>query len=161
MTWKSFKSITTRLEDSTTIMRLQTTVLYSTLTSISWSIVCIKRLPANTRAKYPRLPANINKMVYSLYNIRAVREERSNRHFTTKVSQEEKTEVGENIDNSTVVYHANRTSLIDRLKAEKCEICEVTGKLDMHHVRKLKALDGKGYADKLMIARRGKTIALC
>lgn len=32
------------------------TVLYSTLTSISWSIVCIKRLPANTRAKYPRLP---------------------------------------------------------------------------------------------------------
>ena len=139
MTWKSFKSITTRLEDSTTIMRLQTTVLYSTLTSISWSIVCIKRLPANTRAKYPRLPANINKMVYSLYNIRAVREERSNRHFTTKVSQEEKTEVGENIDNSTVVYHANRTSLIDRLKAEKCEICGVTGKLDMHHVRKLKA----------------------
>ena len=97
----------------------------------------------------------------SLYNIRAVREERSNRHFTTKVSQEEKTEVGENIDNSTVVYHANRTSLIDRLKAEKCEICGVTGKLDMHHVRKLKALDGKGYADKLMIARRGKTIALC
>ena len=83
------------------------------------------------------------------------------RDFTTKVSQEEKTEVGENIDNSTVVYHANRTSLIDRLKAEKCEICGVTGKLDMHHVRKLKALDGKGYADKLMIARRGKTIALC
>jgi hypothetical protein len=31
----------------------------------------------------------------------------------------------------------------------------------MHHVRKLKALDGKGYADKLMIARRRKTIALC
>lgn len=99
-------------------MRLQTTVLYSTLTSISWSRVCIKRLPANTRAKYPRLPANINKMVYSLYNIRAVREERSNRHFTTKVSQEEKPEIGENIDNSTVVYHANRTSLIDRLKSE-------------------------------------------
>ena len=43
----------------------------------------------------------------------------------------------------------------------KCEICGVTGKLDMHHVRKLKALGGKGYADKLMIARRGKTIALC
>jgi len=57
-------------------------------------------------------------MVYSLYNIRAVREERSNRHFTTKVSQEEKPEIGENIDNSTVVYHANRTSLIDRLKSE-------------------------------------------
>lgn len=27
--------------------------------------------------------------------------------------------------------------------------------------KEVKALDGKGYADKLMIARRGKTIALC
>ena len=45
-----------------------------------------------------KVSANINKMVYSLYNIRAVREERSNRHFTTKVSQEEKPEIGENID---------------------------------------------------------------
>ena len=72
-----------------------------------------------------------------------------------------KPETGDNLDNATVVYHANSTSLIDRLKAEKCEICGATEKLDMHHVRKLKALDGKGYADKLMIARRRKTIALC
>lgn len=72
-----------------------------------------------------------------------------------------KPEVGDNLDNVTVVYHANSTSLIDRLKAEKCEICGAIGKLDMHHVRKLKALDGKGYADKLMTARRRKTIALC
>lgn len=72
-----------------------------------------------------------------------------------------KPEIGDNLDNVTVVYHANSTSLIDRLKAEKCEICGAIGKLDMHHVRKLKALDGKGYADKLMIARRRKTIALC
>ena len=72
-----------------------------------------------------------------------------------------KPETGDNLDNATVVYHANSTSLIDRLKAEKCELCGATEKLDMHHVRKLKALDGKGYADKLMIARRRKTIALC
>lgn len=72
-----------------------------------------------------------------------------------------KPEVDDNLDNATIVYHANNTSLIDRLKAEKCEICGATGKLDMHHVRKLKALDGKGYADKQMIARRRKTIALC
>jgi group II intron reverse transcriptase/maturase len=69
--------------------------------------------------------------------------------------------VGGNLDNTTTIYHTNRTSLIDRLKAEKCELCGATGKLDMHHVRKLKALDGKGYADRLMIARRRKTIALC
>ena len=72
-----------------------------------------------------------------------------------------KPEIGDNLDNAAVIYHANRTSLIDRLKAEKCEICGATGKLDMHHVRKLKALDGKGYTDRLMIARRRKTSALC
>lgn len=66
-----------------------------------------------------------------------------------------------NLDNSKPVYHSGRTSLIDRLKAEKCEICGATETLDMHHVRKLKDLDGKGFADKLMIARRRKTIALC
>jgi group II intron reverse transcriptase/maturase len=65
------------------------------------------------------------------------------------------------LDDSTPVIHGNRVGLIDRLKAEKCEICGATETLDMHHVRKLKDLDGKGYADKMMIARRRKTIALC
>jgi group II intron reverse transcriptase/maturase len=67
----------------------------------------------------------------------------------------------EHLDTASIIYHANRTSLIDRLKAEKCEICGANEKLIMHHVRKLKDLDGKGYADKLMIARHRKTIALC
>lgn len=65
------------------------------------------------------------------------------------------------LDDSTPMIHGNRVGLIDRLKAEKCEACGANGKLDMHHVRKLKDLDGKGYADKLMIARHRKTIALC
>jgi group II intron reverse transcriptase/maturase len=69
--------------------------------------------------------------------------------------------ISEQLDSATIIYHANRTSLIERLKAEKCEICGAKEQLDMHHVRKLKNLDGKGYADKLMIARRRKTIALC
>lgn len=66
-----------------------------------------------------------------------------------------------NLDFSSIIYHSNSTSLIDRLKTEKCEICGTTGALDMHHVRKLKNLEGKGYVDKMMIARRRKTIALC
>ncbi|MBE9462069.1 reverse transcriptase domain-containing protein [Dyadobacter subterraneus] len=66
-----------------------------------------------------------------------------------------------NLDNSKPVYYSGRTSLIDRLKAQKCEICGATETLDMHHVRKLKDLDGKGFADKMMMARRRKTIALC
>lgn len=66
-----------------------------------------------------------------------------------------------NLDNSKPIYHSGRTSLIDRLKAQKCEICGAAETLDMHHVGKLKDLDGKGFADKLMMARRRKTIALC
>jgi group II intron reverse transcriptase/maturase len=53
------------------------------------------------------------------------------------------------------------TRLIDRLKAERCEVCGVTDKLMMHHVRKLKDLPGKDKWELHMIARRRKTVALC
>jgi hypothetical protein len=53
------------------------------------------------------------------------------------------------------------TSLIDRLKAEKCEVCGGTDNLVMHHVRKLKDLPGKDKWELHMIARRRKTVALC
>lgn len=55
-----------------------------------------------------------------------------------------------------------RTSLIDRLLAEKCEICGTKEtQLEIHHVRKLKDLKGKRRWEQIMIARRRKTIALC
>ena len=53
------------------------------------------------------------------------------------------------------------TNLTDRLKAEKCELCGATGKLIMHHVRNLKDLKGKESWERLMSARKRKTIALC
>ncbi len=54
------------------------------------------------------------------------------------------------------------TSLLDRLKAKRCEICGAENvPLEMHHVRKLKDLQGKKYWERLMIARRRKTIAVC
>lgn len=56
---------------------------------------------------------------------------------------------------------AGRTSLIDRLKSEKCELCGSQGKLVMHHVRKLKNLEGKASWERHMIARRRKTVAVC
>jgi hypothetical protein len=73
-----------------------------------------------------------------------------------------KAPVSNNIDNlpKNTSYTAN-TSLINRLKAEKCEMCGATGKLVMHHVRKLKDLKGKTPLEKRMIARKQKTIALC
>ncbi|MBF0649222.1 group II intron reverse transcriptase/maturase [Dysgonomonas sp. GY75] len=66
------------------------------------------------------------------------------------------------VDNLKAPITISTTSLIDRLKAEKCELCGATDKkLDMHHVRKLKGLDKKKPWEKLMIARQRKTIALC
>ena len=62
---------------------------------------------------------------------------------------------------STVKY-ASKTSLIDRLKANKCELCGKTDcEIEIHHVRKLKDLKGKSYWEKFMISRKRKTLALC
>lgn len=59
-------------------------------------------------------------------------------------------------------YHSSPTSIVARLKACKCELCgKENVKLDMHHVRKLKNLQGKEDWEKHMIARKRKTIALC
>lgn len=58
-------------------------------------------------------------------------------------------------------YAFVRTSLIDRLKASKCEYCGAMSNLEMHHIRKLKDLKGKGNWEKFMIARKRKTIAVC
>jgi group II intron reverse transcriptase/maturase len=61
-----------------------------------------------------------------------------------------------------VVKFGGRTSLIDRLLAEKCEWCNTVGvPLEMHHVRKLKDLKGKSQWEAFMIARNRKTIAMC
>lgn len=56
----------------------------------------------------------------------------------------------------------SRTSLIDRLKAGKCEWCgKEDTDIEIHHVRKLKELLGKNRWEYHMIARNRKTMALC
>ena len=58
--------------------------------------------------------------------------------------------------------YASRTSLIDRLKAKRCEFCgKEDCEIEIHHVRKLKDLSGKSFWEAFMIARRRKTLALC
>lgn len=61
----------------------------------------------------------------------------------------------------TQIYTGSTNSLIVKLKAEKCELCGATEKLEMHHVHKLKDLKGKQEWEKKMIARRRKTLAVC
>lgn len=57
--------------------------------------------------------------------------------------------------------NVSSTSLIDRLKAQVCELCGASENLVMHHVRKLGELKGKENWEKHMIARRRKTMAVC
>lgn len=58
--------------------------------------------------------------------------------------------------------YLGRTSLIQRIEAGKCELCGAKNvSIEIHHVRKLKELKGKNFWEKLMIARRRKTLALC
>lgn len=62
---------------------------------------------------------------------------------------------------NTLIY-TGRTNLIDRLLAEKCEWCGVSSvSLEMHHIQKLKNLQGKKKWEQKMIARKRKTMALC
>ncbi|MEO6850470.1 reverse transcriptase domain-containing protein [Mucilaginibacter sp. UYCu711] len=61
----------------------------------------------------------------------------------------------------TVITTGGPNSLMMRLKAETCEYCGATEKLEMHHVRKLKDLKGKAEWEKRMIARNRKTLAVC
>ncbi|MCY1134003.1 MULTISPECIES: group II intron reverse transcriptase/maturase [Bacteroides] len=67
------------------------------------------------------------------------------------------------IDNiHNVMFTVSITSLADRLKANKCELCGAEDiELEMHHINKLKNITGKSQWEKLMMARRRKTIAVC
>lgn len=62
----------------------------------------------------------------------------------------------------TLIY-GSKTELIQRLNAQKCEICKKSkGYFEIHHIRKLKDIkDGKQKWQKYMIARRRKTLVLC
>ena len=54
------------------------------------------------------------------------------------------------------------TSLVDRLRANKCEVCGAeTADIQIHHIKKVKDLNDKDFWDSFMIARKRKTLALC
>lgn len=60
----------------------------------------------------------------------------------------------------------DRTDLEKRFLSEICEVCDSEDKIEVHHIRKLKDLYGKGAKDrpfwkKIMIAKRRKTLVLC
>ena len=69
-------------------------------------------------------------------------------------------------DQRPVMASARRNELIHRLLAGRCEICEATVGLEVHHVRKLADLNKPGRREKpawmhLMAMRRRKTLITC
>lgn len=60
------------------------------------------------------------------------------------------------------IKYFSSTNLIDRLKAKECEICGKTNTpIEIHHIHRLKDLQGKSFWETLMIVRKRKTLALC
>ncbi len=61
-----------------------------------------------------------------------------------------------------IMMYSSTTSLIDRLKAKKCEWCHKKDvDIEIHHVKRLKDTKGKSNVERMMIARNRKTLALC
>jgi hypothetical protein len=59
-----------------------------------------------------------------------------------------------------------RTDILDRLLADRCEVCDHRGDCEVHHVRKLANLHKTGRREKpewvkRMIAMRRKTLVVC
>lgn len=70
-------------------------------------------------------------------------------------------------DQPAMVYSGLRSEVVQRLLAQKCELCEATaGSFQVHHVRKLADLDRPGRGEKppwvkKMASRRRKTLVVC
>jgi group II intron reverse transcriptase/maturase len=68
-------------------------------------------------------------------------------------------------DPSCIMTWCSRTELVERLLADKCELCGCTTKCEVHHIRKLADLHRRGRPkllwERVMIARRRKTLVLC
>ncbi len=64
---------------------------------------------------------------------------------------------------NTLRFTLSRSELIHRLNARQCEYCETRqGPFEVHHIRKLKDIElGKTIWQRMMIARRRKTLILC
>jgi len=59
-------------------------------------------------------------------------------------------------------HSSNRTTFDGRLSAKVCELCGKTdAPLALHHVNKVKNLKGKQHWERVMIAKRRKTLAVC
>jgi group II intron reverse transcriptase/maturase len=70
------------------------------------------------------------------------------------------------VDRKPLMHKPARTELIQRLLADKCELCGSSQSVEVHHIRHLKDLNVKGQNTKplwvqMMARRRRKTLVVC
>jgi len=67
------------------------------------------------------------------------------------------------ITNAAISYGAATTTFESRLKAKVCELCGTTksDRFEVHHINKVKNLKGKEFWERVMIAKRRKTLVVC
>jgi hypothetical protein len=65
--------------------------------------------------------------------------------------------------NAAVIHRHSITTFESRLNANQCELCGTTESkhYEVHHVNKVKNLSGKKLWERVMIAKRRKTIVVC
>jgi group II intron reverse transcriptase/maturase len=86
------------------------------------------------------------------------------RMYFAKYQDCKNTSTVSDIKSANVLYHLHSTTkLEDRLKANFCELCGKTGEgnYEIHHVNKVKNLQGKALWEQIMIAKNRKTIVVC
>ena len=62
---------------------------------------------------------------------------------------------------ANTIFNTTVSSLIQRLQAGKCELCGAEGNIEIHHVKRLKDLQGKKPWEIQMIGRQRKTMVVC
>ena len=67
------------------------------------------------------------------------------------------------IENTTTIFRLSRNTFESRLAVKQCELCGTTEakQYEIHHIHKVKDLKGKAPWEKMMIAKRRKTIVVC
>jgi len=84
-------------------------------------------------------------------------------YFANYADSKKVNESDDKIAVATQIFRLSTTTFDKRLKAKTCELCGTTESTnyEIHHINKVKNLKGKSYWERIMIAKRRKTLVVC